>query len=163
MHYLGPQDFEEVFNLVYKYYSKIELAPDYFAEKTGLEKLRGVTEGVKMDQFYPDIYSKAAYLLIQINKGHFFSNGNKRLALIFVLAFILINKRKIRKRSKKQHESKLRALFPKFQIFQDYQNFLPEEFGYYNLSIIVADSEKYMDSFENLKIKVKEFFKFSVA
>ena len=161
MHYLGRQDFSRIFEIVYKHYTGRESAPDYFSEEEGLRKLEGVLEGVKMDRFYPDFYDKVAYLLIQINT-HYFSNGNKRLALVCVLAFILINNYEIFSFSKDKYKAKLEELFPKFRDFHDYEDFLPEEFGYYNLSIVVADNKKYTDSFEELKTRIKSFFQFSV-
>jgi|GEM_PF-5278895 len=132
-------------------------------KKHGLEKKDGVLQGVQMDNFYPTVEEKAAYLLMQINKGHFFSNGNKRVALVTTLTFVLENDYAIYSFSKAQYRDKLVKLFPKCNDFHDYDDFLPEEFGFYNLSIIIADSEKYVDGFEQLKIAVVEFLKFALA
>ena len=131
------------------------------SEQQGMKGLEGVLDGVRSDHFYPDVYSKTTYLLVQINKGHFFSNGNKRLALVCALFFIFINEYEIINREKEEYKAKLSELFPLFKNFQDYSDFRAEEFAYYNLSILVAESEKYITSFEELKQKVESFFEFS--
>ncbi|MEK6882228.1 MAG: type II toxin-antitoxin system death-on-curing family toxin, partial [Nanoarchaeota archaeon] len=95
----------------------------------GIEKLLGVLQGVQMDEFYKDLFDKAAYLLVQINKGHFFSNGNKRLALVMLMGFININDYHIKNLPKEDYKNKIKSLFPKFDDFQDFNDFSPEEFG----------------------------------
>lgn len=162
MHYLNRDDLVDLFDIIYKHYTRYEKVPDYTSEQQGIKKLEGVFDGVKSDHFYPDIHSKAAYLFIQINKGHFFSNGNKRLALVCVLFFVFINEYEIVNRGKEEYRAKLSGFFPLFRNFQDYADFHAEEFAYYNLSILVAESEKYTTSFEELKQGVKLFFEFSL-
>lgn len=162
MIYLGPNDLDPIFDIIYHQYSRRENVPQYQKERDGMSGLLGALEGVKMDAFYPDFFEKAAYLLIHINKGHFFSNGNKRVALVFSLVFILLNNYDVMVISKNEHRKKLDFLFPSFQNYHDYQEFLPEEFGYYNLSLIVAESGDHAASFDDLKAKVIEFLKFSL-
>jgi len=154
---------DSVFDVIKQHYANHETIPDYRSEKRGLEKMDGVLQGVQMDNFYPTLEEKAAYLLIQINKGHFFSNGNKRVALVTTLTFVLENDYAIYSFSKEQYRERLAKLFPKCKDYQDYNDFLPEEFGFYNLSIVIAESEKYIDGFEQLKGAVVEFLKFALA
>lgn len=40
---------------------------------------------------YPTLERKAAVLYYTINKGHFFQNGNKRIATVTLLVFLIIN------------------------------------------------------------------------
>lgn len=161
MRYLSSDDLDIAFDIIQKHYAFREKIPHYKSEKEGLGKLRGVLDGVKSD-YYPSHYDKAAYLLIQINKGHFFSNGNKRLALVCTLMFVLSNNFSIQALNKSEYEKKLKKLFPSFENYCDYDDFAPEEFGYYNLSIIIAESDKHDNSFEKLKKNVEEFLKFSL-
>ncbi|MDP3974798.1 MAG: Fic family protein [Candidatus Jorgensenbacteria bacterium] len=160
--YVEEKDLGTLFSVIYKHYTKRETVPDYFVEKEGMKRLIGVMVGVKMDNFYPDIFSKSTYLLTQINKGHFFSNGNKRMALVLTLVFAFINSYWILARSKDEYKKELEMIFPNLPSFEDYQDFSPEEFGYYNLSIIIADSNKYDLTFEDLKEKTMAFLKFSL-
>lgn len=64
--------------------------PDYRREDDG--SLSKCLELVRNDDYYPDFLSKAAYLFISINKNHFFSNGNKRLAYVVLWYFLHINR-----------------------------------------------------------------------
>ena len=91
MKYLGNEHLELLFETIYTHYARREEVPHYQDEQSGIEKLKGVFQGVRMDEFYPDFFDKAAYLFIQINEGHFFSNGNKRLALVVTAVFVRIN------------------------------------------------------------------------
>lgn len=161
--YLSVQDMDAVFKIIHDHYSSHENIPDYIHENAGLAKLEGVLTGVRMDNYYPTFEDKAAYLLIQINKGHFFSNGNKRVALVSTLFFIFLNDYAIYSFSKADYRNRLAKLFPGCTTYSDYEDFLPEEFGFYNLSIIIADSEQYVGSFDELKAGVKSFLKFSIV
>jgi prophage maintenance system killer protein len=163
MQYLAEEDFVIIFTMIYERFTSRETVPNYSKEKDGIEKLTSVLEGAKMDVFYPYLEDKVAHVLIQISKGHFFSNGNKRVALAFALAFAWINKFDFKRLGKDEYERKLKELFSKIISCEDYDDFLPEEFAYYNLSIIVADSNKYVDSFDELKEKVVSFLKISLV
>jgi len=48
-------------------------------------------------------------------------------------------------------------------MLEDFPEFEPEDFALYNLSIIVAESEKNMLSFDELKHKVETFFELMVG
>ncbi len=163
MNYFTEENLPFLFETVHNHLTKQEHAPRYEDEKGGVEKLLGVFERIKADSFYPSLVSKAACLLMQINKGHFFSNGNKRIALAATVAFIHRNDKVIQQFSTEFYREKLVELFPLFRAYQDFPDFHPEEFGFYHLSIIVADSANYVQSFEKLKEKVEAFIQFSLA
>lgn len=162
MKYFDIEAFGVLFDVIYTHYTGVEKAPDYRSENHGIGKLVGVMVGVKADKFYPGFFDKATYILVQINKGHFFSNGNKRAALVFLLHFIFINNYDVKRLTKERYKRKTASLFPVFDSYTDYPDFLPEEFAYYNLSLIIAESKRYTASFDDLKERVKAFLKFSI-
>lgn len=162
MHYFAQDNLSSLFETVHRHLTQKEHAPSYEEETAGVEKLLGVFERVRADNFYPSLVSKAACLFIQINKGHFFSNGNKRLALAIAVGFLQINESPIQQLPRITYHKKLTELFPTFTNYQNFDDFHPEEFGFYHLSIIVADSAKYIQSFDELKEKVESFIKFSI-
>lgn len=157
MIYLRPEMLPIAFRIVYERASSREKAPNYAKEAEGMKKLIGVLDGVKMDHFYPGFFDKATYLLIQVNKGHFFSNGNKRLALVLAFLFIVRNGYDARDLGKEEYREALHELFPAYYSYEDYLEFSSVDFAYYNLSLIVAESAKYTASFEDLKMRVKAF------
>lgn len=160
MEYFEKDDLDLIFKLISKYYNAVEEVPQYTLEQAGVEKCLGILERVKTD-FYPSLMTKTTYLFIQINKGHLFSNGNKRLALVTAMGFLNINNKKIAQKDKRDFKDKLLELFPKYKDhLEDQEDFAPQEYALYNLSIIVADSHKYIpeNDFDYLKNKVIEFF-----
>lgn len=159
MVYLEPKDLRTLFKIISQYYCRKEEVPQYDAEQLGMNKLLGVLSGIKSD-LYPSILDKATYLLISVNKGHFFSNGNKRLSLVVAIAFLIVNDMFF-KGDFESYKSKLQELFPKFVDFID-DEFKPVEFGFYNLSIIIADNHSYEPDFDRLKTKVRDFLEYFV-
>lgn len=167
MIYFREADLGFLFHLVAKHYARQEEVPDYTAERLGVDKLIGILNGVREDSYYPDVIQKAAYLLLQINKGHFFSNGNKRLALVTSVGFLAINDMALDPhRSKDVYHQQIQTLFPEFAAWEDQNNFSSEEFALYNISIIIADSQKYIfgdDPFNELKLRVTRFLSESLV
>lgn len=161
MLYFEEGDLKLIFGVIEKYYTSQEEVPNYFDEEEGVKNLLGVFDRVRME-YYPALVDKIVYLFVQINKGHFFSNGNKRLALVVAMGFMNINNKKIAQSSRNKFKEALATLFPGCEKFlEDQKNFSPEEYALYNLSIIVADSHKYISSeegFDTLKKKVVDFF-----
>jgi len=43
------------------------------------------------NHYYKNFWDKSAYLFVSVAEGHFFSNGNKRLALSLLAKFYEIN------------------------------------------------------------------------
>ena len=153
--------------LIAQHYSREEEIPDYQAEEAGCENLNGVLERVRMEH-YPTLIEKVGYFFIQINKGHFFSNGNKRLALVCAIGLLIFNDKEVNHDlTKNDYERILLDIFPNCaECLEDHADFNSAEFALYNLSIIVADSHKYVpeeNGFDMLKNKVTQFFNRSVV
>ena len=130
-------------------------AHDYLTEPEAMLQIEGCLERVKWD-YVRGIIPKATQLFICINKGHYFENGNKRLALVTLLSFLLENGYGFRENlDKGEFAEQLEKLFPDFEDFEDEDDFVSTEFAYYNLTIIVADSGKYNYLHDELKEKVR--------
>jgi death-on-curing protein len=54
-------------------------------------KLKGILEQVKNDEYYPTMEDKLAYLFFSLNKYHCFMDGNKRIALAACVDFLNLN------------------------------------------------------------------------
>lgn len=93
--YIPPEFVPEIFNSIETYLqSGNDLVPTYSHEKHGCEQIISLLDRIQSD-YYPDFFSKATYLFLSINKGHFFSNGNKRLAATFLKLFYTLNNYKV--------------------------------------------------------------------
>ena len=57
-------------------------------DKDGIES---ILEFVQNDMYYPDFVSKLNYLVFRFCSGHFFSDGNKRIALTLGTYFLYKN------------------------------------------------------------------------
>jgi prophage maintenance system killer protein len=157
MFYIEPEQLGTVFEVIEQNYARIEEVPDYRLQLAGMERLIGVLTGVRMDTYYPTTLDKAAYLLLQINEGHFFSNGNKRLALVITGIFLALNGLRFQDTTKEFYKTALVSLFPEYEKFEDYPEFKGVDFATYNLSIIIAESGKLSIPFDILKERVKTF------
>ncbi len=156
--YLERDQLPPLFSYLAERYARIEEVPSYEEETIGFEKLLGVLERVRMDAFYPETLDKAGYLLIQINKGHFFSNGNKRLALVLATAFLDLNGKRLKNLSKEEYRILLEGLFPEYKDWSDFADFSSTDFATYHLSIMIADSGTFNIEHDNLKVRIKTFF-----
>ena len=161
MKYLDKQDLFFISKAIQKNLSHREPSPNYIFETSGREQWLGVTERIKM-KYYPDFFDKATKLLVDIIKDHFYSNGNKRLALVTTIFFIDYNQFKIRRYSKKKYKDYLKNLFPQFKSFKNYSDFSSAEFAFYNLSIIIAESSKHNLSHDELKERTRKFLTFAL-
>lgn len=152
-----------VISTIHKYYVRQDNpAHNYLKEPQGMSQVDGCLERIRWD-YVKGLISKATQLFLCINKGHYFGNGNKRLALVTLLGFLSENGCGFRDEYKKHKFSEfLSNLFPKFNAFEDEDDFLSIEFAYYNLTIIVADSSHYRCSHDELKEKVEAFLRYSV-
>lgn len=54
--------------------------------------IRAVLDFVQDDEYYPDFVSKLSYLVFRFCSGHFFNDGNKRIALTLGTYFLHKNK-----------------------------------------------------------------------
>jgi death-on-curing family protein len=139
-------------------------APRYEDEANGLEKLAAVFSLVKNSAYYKGFFPKAAYLFLAILQGHFFSNGNKRLALLSVVRFYEINGYQEFSFSRKKYLEKLKEIFPKAKLRKtsEIKAVFPEML--YHLTKIVADKKSRGEgNFDSLKSKVEEFLRFSLS
>lgn len=160
--YLNPACLEGVFETIQKNFSKQEEVPDYLSLTFGMEHLSGVLQGVQMDTYYPALHDKAAYLLVQINSGHFFPNGNKRLALVVTWFFLDMNGYRFKNAEKQEYHTTVAELFPEFTVFEDYPEFSGIDYGMYNISVIIAESKKMGITFDSLKSRVKSFLEWAI-
>jgi len=149
---------EIVFPYVAGRYGRIEEVPNYLDDTEGIAQLEGVIERSKIDVFYPGVLEKTTQILIEINKGHFFGNGNKRLALVTSVMFLFLNDKDFKDESEEFYKAVLCELFPEFKDFCDFPDFSATEYATYNLSIIIADSGKLGIEHQDLKDRVLKFF-----
>ncbi|MBP9816691.1 MAG: Fic family protein [Candidatus Pacebacteria bacterium] len=154
--YIAEESLELIFALISERYSKIEEVPHYSTE-AGFKKFCSVLLQAEEDSYYPSVLDKAMYLLIGINKGHFFSNGNKRLALVITTVFLGINDLWLKAETKERYRGILENLFPEYAQWGDFEEFTSTDFATYNLSIMIADSGVYGISHDELKRRVRTF------
>jgi death-on-curing family protein len=159
--YLRRTFVDFIFGFIAERFGTIEEVPNYNDEHLGVEKLCGIFEQIQSDVFYPTLLDKAAYLLIGINKGHFFSNGNKRLALVATTVFLTLNDITFKKAEKEWYRETLELLFPEYASWTDFDDFTHTDFATYNLSIMVADSGVHGISHDELKRRLRTFFELS--
>lgn len=147
-----------ILDLIAERFSQREEIPSYRTER-GFGGFCATLERVKDDIFYPDLFSKATYLFININKGHFFSNGNKRLSIVVLFYFLVINGLVFKTESKDWYRGKLVELFPEcLDIeFEDFEDFTAIDFCVYHLAILTAASGKYNIDHQVLKGRVSNF------
>ncbi len=159
--YIPEEAFDALFDYIGRRFSQRESVPHYRREPR-FNEFCGVLKQVEQNQYYPDLLAKAVYLLIGINKGHFFSNGNKRIALTITLFFLLLNYFDLKDESKTWYQNYLQELFPEFNKWEDFPDFTSTDFATYNLSIIIADSEVYGIKHDDLKERTRLFFEGSI-
>ncbi len=155
MNYIQEKDLDLVFSFINRRYGKIEEVPPYKLEP-GFEKFCAVLQQAHSD-YYPSVFDKAVYLLIGVNKGHFFSNGNKRLALVVMTFFIIMNGLELREETKNWHKNILSSLVPEYEKWEDFVDFTATDFATYNLSIMIADSGVYGISHDELKRRIHSY------
>ncbi len=131
--YLDYESFSQLlFSIVEEEFSydPTDPLPDYRREDSAsLEKILSL---IQNDQYYADLFAKAAYLFVSIVEGHIYSNGNKRLGMVAMLYFLFSNSYK--------------------------GKFVTGEL--YELCLYVADKERNNDaSFQTLKAYTEEFLK----
>lgn len=143
MRYLTLDDCRRaVFSYIYRNLSVEEPAPAYELENEGMAELDKVLELVQTS-YYPALHDKAAYIVSSLAGSQYFSNGNKRLAVITLLAFLLLNDTEVKRRSTNEYQELLKEYFPLHdwehnKVIQDsHAVFL------YNLAIVIGDRNKW--------------------
>lgn len=151
--YVTEDDLDTIFSYIEMRYTRIEEVPRY-REEYRFDEFCGVLRQAAADTYYPSIQDKATYLLIGIIQGHFFSNGNKRLALVVMAFFLSFNGFQLREKSKAEYQELLGTLFPEHGHWEDYPDFSPRDYATYNLAVIIAQRGEYHIAHEDLKRRV---------
>ena len=148
-----------VFPYIHRRLAFEEQAPEYQFDVEGMAELEKVLELVRNDEYYSSFHAKAAYLICSIAGSQYFSNGNKRLAIVVLMMFLLLNMTQIAELSREQFRDLLSELFPLHtwddnrSIEESYPLFL------YNLAIIIGDRHVWpIQNFDNLKQSVQTLF-----
>jgi death-on-curing family protein len=115
-----------------------EPAPSYQYEQSGINRLESILALMQRDE-YVGVLGKAAYLFCSVIDSHPFSNGNKRLAVTMLIAFLLVNDYKIHGSNMEALREALQETFPnvKWQRVKIFTQ--PHEHFFYHLALIIAD------------------------
>mgnify|MGYP001594990357 CR=1 FL=1 len=106
--WLTPEDFEYVcFDLARELLTYQEPIPDYSTRDNGLLESALGAPSQTFDQklLYPTLQKQATILFYSLIKNHPFRNGNKRIAVMALLAFLSINAKWINIKPKKLYET----------------------------------------------------------
>lgn len=154
-------DVSHILRIIRANYVEGKLPVPEYDDEEGIAHYRGVLARVTT-QYYGNLFEKAAYLLTTITKGHYFKNGNRRLALFTTLLFLAINKYEPKKLTWTQLATKLEELFQTTHLLKQVDLDSDIENGLYYLVTFVAGGFK--DShyhFDDLKLKAAAFFEFA--
>ena len=128
----------ELFPYIAKRMAAEEPAPSYAYEPSGLKRLESTLTLMQRDD-YEGHLAKAAYLFCSIIDSHPFSNGNKRLAVTLLIAFLLLNRYKIHGPNMRVLRRELHRTFPQLQWQKVGAFSQPHEHFFYHLALIIAD------------------------
>ncbi len=141
-----------------------EQIPSYETEPKAVEQLLGTIQ-LSSEAYYPSLEEKAAYIFTSIAKGHFFINGNKRLAVVTVLLFFWDNDCRahmLQIEAEKTCLDLINTIFPEVvdidKILEESRDLNMLQQFLYLISFIAVESERYGYDFNILKSKVKQFF-----
>lgn len=151
--------FDDIRKLVYDDIQK----PIYENDKRGMAQLKSLLERIQA-QYYPDYYTKATYLFVALSTGHYFENGNKRIALFSYIYFHQINNFRFRNLQKKQYKKWFKKYFPNYKLGL-HQFRSNAGWGLYNFNKALnmkleSHSQGHNYSFNELKKITKEFLCF---
>lgn len=161
MQYVSLDDSKSfIFPYIYEQLSGEEPSAQYELESNGLAELDKVLHLVQSDTFYPTIADKAAYLLCSIAGSQYFSNGNKRLGVMVLTQFIILNKIKILILSRKEYQALLKRFFSRHTWESNSTIIENEPLFLYNLAIIIGDRNRWGQNitFDTLKKTIAELF-----
>lgn len=92
--YITPDVARTIYEVFYTRFLEIGEPIEKY-EHINIEKLHQVLSMPSMSMFgqelYATVFEKAGYIFYEINKGHIFPNGNKRLSIAFMLLFLVLN------------------------------------------------------------------------
>lgn len=148
-----------LFAYIRTWMAKVEAAPYYEQEGTGIQHLESILSFMKRPE-YRGVIAKAAYLFCSIIDGHPFSNGNKRLAVTLIVYVLLENGYHLNAKSSIFVRRQLKRTFPKTR-WKNIRSFsLPEEYFLYHLALVIADrTQKGNISFQDEQFLVRELLK----
>ncbi|HCC05294.1 TPA: hypothetical protein DEP58_03240 [Patescibacteria group bacterium] len=156
--YISAENLAEIVEIIqsFNYISKEEV-PQYDDEPDRIDDYFELIERLKNDTYYPDIYSKASALFLNIN-AHLFFNGNKRLAVFSLTFFLENNGFHPIPLTKKDYSKLLQDCFGKHTL-DDFEIFSPTDFAMYNLALITARYNEEGKSFDDIKLQTQSFLK----
>ncbi len=139
-----------------------EPAPNYELDESGMADLGKVLYMVTVDDYYSSFSEKAAYLITSIAGSQYFKNGNKRLALVVLLLFLMGNKVSVIT-NKDILQKILKDAFP-MHVWEEIDN-LPVATSFahslflYNLTLVIGDRKKWpTQNFNDMKERVAGIF-----
>lgn len=159
MNYVELEDcYKSVFPYIHEVLAKSQPAPRYEENNNGIKELGKVLALVKNDQYYPDLFDKAAYLICSVAGSQYFVNGNKRLGIALLLYFLIKNEVSITYLVKREDNVALfKHFFPKYRWSNEED--LGEQEFLYNLTKVIGDRRNWnSDSFIDLRERVSAIF-----
>lgn len=156
--YITPEDLVEIIDVIqgFDYISDDEI-PKYDDQPDKIDDYFALVDRLKNDTYYSDIYSKAATLFLNIN-GHYFANGNKRLAVFSMTYFLENNGLSPADLSKDEFGKLITEIFGNHTL-EDYENFTPTDFAMYNVALITAQFNQNNIDFDDGKAQVEQFLR----
>lgn len=161
MKYVSLEDCRHVvFPYIYKQLTSTEPSAQYEQEQNGLDELNKVLHLVESDTFYPSFEDKGAYLLCSIAGSQYFSNGNKRLGVIVLMLFLIINDVELRTLTVSEYQKILADSFPRHTWEDNASIREGNPLFLYNLAIVIGDRNKWDEGtdFSALKQKAAKMF-----
>mgnify|MGYP000748145258 CR=1 FL=1 len=156
--YITPEDLVEIIDVIQSFdYISDEEIPRYDDQPEKIDDYFSLIDRLKNDTYYPDIYTKAAMLLLNVN-GHYFANGNKRLAVFSMTYFLESNGLTPTELTKNEFGNIILKIFGQHEL-EDYENFSPTDFAMYNLALITAQFNQNNVDFDDGKTQVEQFLR----
>jgi prophage maintenance system killer protein len=154
--YITPEDLIEIIDVIqgFDYISDDEI-PKYDEQPEKIDDYFALVDRLKNDTYYPNIFSKAATLFLNVN-GHYFANGNKRLAVFSMTYFLESNGLSPAELSKDDFSNVITEIFGEHEL-EDYENFSPTDFAMYNVALITAQFNQNNVDFDDGKAQVEQF------
>lgn len=149
-----------VFPFIFASLTDDEPTSDYPNEPVGIAELGKILEFVHNDTYYPKFEDKCSYLISSIAGSQHFNNGNKRLGVVVLVEFLVMNEVKILNLNEEEFTRYLAITFPDYHWEKKQGITDPHALFLYNLAIIIGDPQKRgTASFDDLKWKVSILMK----
>jgi len=156
--YITPEDLVEIIDIIQSFdYINDDEIPRYDDQPDKIDDYFALIDRLKNDTYYPDIYSKAATLFLNLN-GHYFTNGNKRLAVFSMTYFLESNGLSPINLDKYKFRDLIIEIFGNHRL-EDYDNFSPTDFAMYNVALITAQFNQNNVHFDDGKTQVERFLR----